>query len=407
MVLLPALLAACDRARPIVELWSDRAELAAYVETFNAANAPVKVELSHVAQPAQELLRGAGAPDLVFGSWLASPELERLLAPLDRLFDVAVAATTFVPGLLERGVIDGRQMSLPFAFNLPVVVFARAVAPPEIDQFVLTVEELRRLDDEFVAGTPPHLTRVGFSPLWNVDLVYYLAQSAGAGFAAAADGQVLINDTALAGAVATAADWIDASHGGSAGDRQFTGTYFHRPLYQLVLEGRIRLYLSDIASFSRIPEQKRELLDFRWLAVRGGVPVLDSYPSFAIPATGANPVGARLFLSWIFQPEVQARLLETATFKRLRGFGLAGGFPALRDVGERLLPRYHGFLIGRLPDVDLLRMPAPVPVDWGTAKEQVVAPWLRAAVAAGSVTATGQPDLADALSRWRHSGAVP
>ena len=398
---------ACHRMQPIVELWSDRAELAAYVETFNAADGPVKVELTHVAQPAQELLRGAAAPDLLFGSWMASPELRRLLTPLDRMLGEQVAATSFFPGLLATGAGDGRQTALPFAFNLPVVVFARAAAPPEIDQFVLTVEELRRLGEEFVVGTPERLTRVGFSPLWNVDLVYYLAQSLGAGFAATADGQVVIDAAAVATAVAAAHDWVRTSHGSIASDRQFTDTYFHRPLYQLVLEGRVRMYLSDIASFALVPEPKREMLDFRWLSLEGGIPVLEGYPSFAIPAAGGNAAGARLFLSWIFQPEVQARLLATATYKRLRGFGLAGGFPALRAVSERILPRSHGFLIGRLPDADVLRLPAPAPVYWGAAKELVVRPWLRAAVAGGAAPAARRPGLTEAVGRWRRSADLP
>lgn len=398
---------ACDRAQPIVELWTDRAELAAYVETFNAAGGPVKVELTYVAQPAQELLRSAEAPDLVFGSWLASPELQRLLLPLDRGLQDQVADASFFPGLEAADRADGRRVTLPFAFNLPVVVFARAAAPSGIDQFVLTAEELRRLGAEHVTGTPERVTHVGFSPLWDVDLVYYLAQSLGAGFAATADGHVSIDAAAVAKAVAAAHDWIRDSHGGITRDRKFTATYFHRPLYQLVLEGRVRMYLSDIASFALLPESKRELLDFRWLALEGGIPVLAGYSSFAIPVAGGNAAGARLFLSWMFQPEIQARLLDTAAYKRLRGFGLAGGFPVLREVSERILPRTHGFLIGRLPDADLLRLPKPAPVYWGEAKEQVVRPWLRAAVAAGTVSGARQTGLAEALSHWRRSADVP
>ena len=398
---------ACDRTQPIVELWSDRAELAAYVETFNAAGGPAKVELTHVAQPAQELLRGAAAPDLVFGSWLSSPELQRLLVPLDRNLQDRVAAASFFPGLSAAHGAGGRRTTLPFAFNLPVIVFAHAAAPPGIDQFVLTAEELRRLGEEYVTATPERVTHVGFSPLWDVDLVYYLAQSFGAGFAATADGHVNIDAAALAKAVAAARDWIRSSHGGIASDREFTATYFHRPLYQLVLEGRVRMYLSDIASFALIPEPKRELLDFRWLALDGGIPVLEGYSSFAIPVGGGNAAGARLFLSWLFQPEIQTRLLDTAAFKRLRGFGLAGGFPVLREVSERILPRTHGFLIGRLPDADLLRLPAPAPVYWGEAKQQAVRPWLRAAVAAGAASAARQLSLTEALSRWRRSADVP
>lgn len=376
------------------------------MEAFNAAGAPVKVELTYVAQPAQELLRGAAAPDLVFGAHLSSPELERLLAPLDRVLGDRLAPAAFFPGLVAAGAAAGRQVALPFAFNLPVVVFARAAAPPGIDQFVLSVEDLRRLGEQFDAAAAERLTRVGFSPLWNVDLVYYLARAYGAGFAATADGRVAIDAAALAQAVAAAHDWI-ASGRGVAGDRQFSATYFHRPPYQLVLEGRVRMYLSDVASFFLVPEAKRELLDFRWLVLEGGIPVLADYASFAVPAAAANPAGARLFLSWIFQPEVQTRLLETAAFKRLRGFGLAGGFPALRAVSERILPRRHEFLIGRLPAADLLQVPAPAPVYWAAAKEQVVRPWLAAAVAAGAAPPAAQPELAEALSRWRRGAEVP
>ena len=407
--LIAGALLGCQGERSVVVLWTDRAELAAYVETFNAGDAPVKVELMHVAEPARELLRGATAPafeapDLVLGSWLASPELGRLLAPLDRVFTNGVDAAAFYRDLLAQGVVDDRQTSLPFAFNLPVIVFARDAAPRDIDQFVLSVPELRALGREFAAGPAGRPTRIGFSPLWNLELVYYLAGARGAGFAATAGGQVAIDQPAVVQAVAAAHDWITASHGGVAVDDLFHSTYFHQPLYALVLEGRIRMYLSDIASFHLIPERKRAQLDFRWLAVAGGVPVIDSYRSFAIPAAAANPHGARLFLSWIFQAQVQQRLLATAARKRLRVFGLAGGFPALRGVSERTLPRYQEFLIGRLPDGDLLRVPAPAPVGWDLAREQVVRPWLRAAVAAGGAPAADTPALAEAVYRWRRDG---
>ena len=211
---------ACDRMQPIVELWSDRAELAAYVETFNAAGGPVKVELTYVAQPAQELLRSgrgsrSGVRVLAFESRAAAPAgahgPESARPGGGRL--------VFFQGWRQRDRADGRRVTLPFAFNLPVVVFARAAAPPGIDQFVLTAEELRRLGEEYVTATPERVTHVGFSPLWDVDLVYYLAQSFGAGFAATADGHVNIDAAAVAKAVAAARDWIRNSHGGIASDR--------------------------------------------------------------------------------------------------------------------------------------------------------------------------------------------
>ena len=407
-----AIAAACARTEAVVELWSDHPELAAYVDAFNAAGGPVKVELTYTPQPGRQLLNGAAPPDLMFGSGLASPELHRLLAPLDRLLANRLAADEYFPELLAVGAAGAagsagnRQFTLPFSFNLPVVVFARAATPPDIDQFLLSAEELRRLAEEFDARAPS-LGRIGYSALWNDGLIYLLAQAGGAGFAATEDGAVVIDQERLAAALRSVHDWLRAGPGGIAGHQRFADTYLHRPLYQLVLDGRILLFVTDIASYARLPEQKRELLDFRWLAVHGGIPVLQGYRSFAVPAAAGNTSGATLFLRWISQPEIQAHLLEAANFKWLRGFGLAGGFPALRDVSERILPRSHEFLIGRLPDASLLRVPAPPPVDWSAARTELVGPWLRAAVTSGALPPPGQPPLAQAVSRWRRSADAP
>ena len=420
--LLLAVTAACARTEAVVELWSDHAELASYVDAFNAAGGPVKVEITYAARPGRQLLSGAAAPDLVFGSGLASPELHRLLAPLDRLLTNQAAADQYFPQLLAAGAAGGRQLSLPFSFNLPVVVFARGAAN-DIDQFLLSAEQIRRLGDRFDAvaaasGTepagagsgagepPPRPQRVGFSVLWNEQLIYLLVQARGAGFAVTEDGAVAIDHGRLAATVGELHDWLRAGPGGIVGQQRFAEAYLHLPLHQLVLDGRILLFVTDIAGFARLPAGKRELLDFRWLTVDGAIPVLEDYRSFAVPAAARNSAGAELFLRWIFQPEIQTHLLEAGNFTWLHGFGLAGGFPALREVSERILPRSHGFLIGRLPDADLLRVPAPPPVDWAAARQELVVPWLRAAAAAGALPPPGQPPLPQAISRWRRTAAT-
>jgi ABC-type glycerol-3-phosphate transport system substrate-binding protein len=402
--------AACARAGPVVELWSDHPELASYVDAFNAAGGPVKVEITFSPRPGRQLLSGAPAPDLVFGAGLASPELHRLLAPLDRLLANHLAADRYYPDLLAAGTAGGRQLTLPFSFNLPVVVFARAAAP-EIGQFLLSAEQIRQLGDQFDAAASaapePQPRRVGFSALWNEELIYLLAQARGAGFAAADNGTVAIDHARLAATVGSVHDWLSGGPGGIAGQQRFADAYLHLPLHQLVLDGRMLLFVTDIAAYARLPAGKRELLDFRWLTVDGAIPVLEDYRSFAVPAAADNAAGAELFLRWIYQPEIQTHLLEAANFAWQRGFGLAGGFPALRAVSERILPRSHEYLIGRLPEAALLRVPAPTPVDWAAARQELVVPWLRAAAISGALPPPGQPPLAQAVSRWRRTATAP
>ena len=409
----------------MVELWSDHPELASYVDAFNAAGGPVKVEITYSPRPGRQLLRGAAAPDLVFGAGLASPELHRLLAPLDRLLANQLAADRYYPELLAAGAASGRQLTLPFSFNLPVVVFARAAAP-DVGQFLLSAEQIRRLGDQFdsaapasgaaqsgagaeseARGAPPRPQRVGFSVLWNEQLIYLLAQARGAGFAAAEGGAVALDHARLAATVGAVHDWLRTGPGGIAGQQRFADAYLHRPLHQLVLDGRILLFVTDIAAYARLPEGTRELLDFRWLTVDGAIPVLEDYRSFAVPAAAENAAGAELFLRWIYQPEIQTHLLEAANFAWQRGFGLAGGFPALRAVSERILPRSHDFLIGRLPDAGLLLVPAAPPLDWAAARHELVVPWLRAAAVSGALPPPGQPPLAQAVSRWRRTASAP
>lgn len=408
--------AACARTGAVVELWSDHVEMAAYVDAFNAAGGPVKVEFTYSPRPGGQLLSGAAPPDLVFGSGLASPELHGRLAPLDRLLAGEPADDQYLPELLAAGAFGGRQYSLPFSYNLPIVVFARTATPATNDPLLLSTEQMRRLGEEFDArsagtGTAPEPDtlpgRIGFSALWNEEIIYLLAQMRGVGFAATEEGAVQIDQARLASVVGAVHDWMRAGPGGIAGQQRFADAFLHLPLHQLAIEGRILLFVTDIASYARLPERKRDLLDFRWLTVDGAIPVLDDYRSFAVPAAADNPSGARLFLRWIFQPEIQGHLLEAANYAWLHGFGLADGFPVLRAVSERILPRSHEFLIGRLPDASLLRVPAPPPVGWPTVRTELVRPWLRAAAAAGGLPPPGHMPLAQAVSRWRRAADVP
>ena len=381
-------------------MWTDIAELAAYVEAFNVVSDSTKVELVFRDSQVSALVAADDTvPDLALGRWLNAPTARPHLAPLDGLFrDGTLAPDSFYDPLLALGATDeGRQLALPFSFNLPVVVFRAADQPEELERSVIDVATLRRLGSEFVAGSSAGLTQIGFSPLWNVEFLLYLAAARGAALRAAADGELEVDAAQLEAVTTVAREWITESHGGPGRDDQFVSSFFHQPLYQLAIEGRIRFYLTDIASYFAIPDDKRQQLDFRWLVVDGVIPVDADVRWLVQPAGSRNGPGVRAFLAWIFDAAVQEELLGEVQFKRLRVFGHTDGLSALPEVNERVFPRYHEFLLGRVPEAAQLRFLGPMPAEWDLAREEVVAPWLAAAVAGAAQHSSLEQEVAE----WR------
>ncbi|MBE3135517.1 MAG: hypothetical protein IMZ55_18775, partial [Acidobacteria bacterium] len=68
-----------------VKLITDRPEMAAYVERFNARQTDVRVEILYDESPSQAAFAGRVAGDVVIAQWLASPSI---MAKFDSLADV-------------------------------------------------------------------------------------------------------------------------------------------------------------------------------------------------------------------------------------------------------------------------------------------------------------------------------
>jgi hypothetical protein len=172
------------------------------------------------------------------------------------------------------------------------------------------------------------------------------------------------------------ATWIEQANPGYEQDNQFQRTYLYEPLPKLLDSGRIRFYMADSSSLFRNIENHSEEVDFRWLGAENRIPVDDEVLFFGIPKGSRNRRGARLFLTWMFQPQTQGRLLEINQEKRLDTFGIAGGFSSLRMVNEREFPRVYRQLLGRIPPEQMLLFSKALPVNWGEQKDKIVVPWL-------------------------------
>jgi ABC-type glycerol-3-phosphate transport system substrate-binding protein len=382
---------------PSLSLYTDRAELAAYAEVYNAVQSDFRLLITFHPAPAEALNKKKDNPDILIGTGLSDPALLSLLEPLNKLFrDDRLSHDAFYKEMLKLGLIEETQHLLPLNFSLPAIIFKPRAVKEDLPPMMISLDNLKRLASDFNEEKDEYFQKMGFSPLWNEKFIYYVANLFGTDFKVV-DGSVLTwNSEALDRAMEYCRNWLEEACGGYVKEREFTEKYINAPEYRLLEDERILFYMSDIRSFLQIPEQKRENLEFRWLSHENRIPVEEDILFAGIPRGAKNKKGARAFLEWIFKAENQVKFLETNYYKRLQGvFGIANGFSALTDVNERDLPKpqYNPLFIGNIPAPDHLLFPSALPKDWETKKSDLVIPWMYRSV----ISAKTEENLNDAL----------
>jgi ABC-type glycerol-3-phosphate transport system substrate-binding protein len=386
---------------PGLTLWTSQPEMAAYVETFNASQDDYRVEVSYVEDAPSRLLRGENPPDVVVDYALWSRSLVGQLKPLDSLFeDERIDPEGFYPALLNRCVTDGEHRVLPVSFSLPAIIFRRTEDDPE--RVLLPLVEMEELAAEFTEMEDGVVRRLGFSPRWSSDFLYHCAALFNARFREGTGGSVRYNSRALDDAVNFLRTWIEETNGGYEAEQGFSEKYLYDPGYRLVQQGRIRFSYMDIDALAVLPEQRRDSLGFFWFSKDERISVDDDVLFAAIPRDAENPAGAEAFLTWFFDAETQRALLQATRLKRMRSFGIAGGFSSVVQVNERYLAQSFPQLVGHVPPAHFLHFPEPLPENWRRMRDQAVEPWLQDALQP-EVT---ESDLSERIRAWlRQRGA--
>jgi hypothetical protein len=363
--------------KKIVVFCTDQAEVAAYVEYFNAHQEEIRVELRYSEEPARSVLDESGVPDLILAEGLTSADVLEQLYPVDRFLKrEKINGEAFYQDLLASGRYENRQAALPFSFVLPTVVYDPASNGSDIPNLVLSLEYLRNKGAAFNQLVRGSYNRMGFSPLWNSNFLYLGSALMGADFREQKSNNLIWNDEVLAEAVAYFRSWVEETNGGYALEQGFLNRYMYEPYTNLLKERRIRFYLTDSRLLFRALEAREDTVDFRWLAHEGKIYALEKTLYLGMPKKAGNRRGARLFMEWLFDPETQRTLLEINQEKNLKMLGLLGGFSSLREINERDFPRIYPVMIGRIPAEDFLRFPDPLPLDWQRLKAEVLLPWL-------------------------------
>ena len=386
-------------ARPTVTLCTDRAEFSAYAETFNVSQDEFLIEILYRSNPVDSMLKKEIIPDLIIAEGLSDPNLLDRFEPVSSLFrEDRIDSKGFYQDLLRLGRREKTQFVLPLNFDLPTVVFRSGSFQEKQNSLLMPLDSMKILGSEFNEVVKEQLKKEGFSPLWNQDFLYYTTVLFNAEYRSDGSSYVKWNENNLAEGIDFLQLWVAQENGGYERDRAFKDKYMNMPEYRLLEDKRILFYFTNMRSFLNIPQEKREDLDFRWLSRDGKIPVLENILFTGIPRGARNKKGAKLFLEWIFTPDVQMNIMEINQFKRLLGvFGIANGFSSLVEVNEKALPQpqFYPLFLGHIPTSEMLSFPSRLPHDWGALKDGVVKPWLRETL----INPAGAPDLASLISQ--------
>ncbi len=388
----------CSKSsRHMVTLWTNRPEIAAYVEEFNATHNLIKVEIEYKEFPGRELASNETPVDLVFDEFLNSFNTVSLFLSLDSMFkNQELDSTHFYKELLSKGVFEEHQILLPVSFNLPLIYFSKDLESEYIVPFFMDIKALEKASAAVRDGSSKSFAKEGFSPLWSKESIFQTAVLNNSDFRQL-NTILSWNEDNLEKTVSFIKDWVETTNGGFVQEKEFEEKFLYDPTPKLINNGRIGFAYSDINSFFTLPPEKRENLEFRWLSSESMVHALNTILFTGIPKKAGHKKEAMAFLTWFFKAETQKKLLEASMHKRIRIFGIGQGFSSLKTVNNAELPKIYPALMGHIPPESALVFPAPVPENWPVIKEQIIKPWLFE-----KITVENPPNktLKDAILEW-------
>ena len=303
-------------------LWTNKPEIAAYIELFNTEQNFYKIEVVYKNDPSVALKNESSAPDIVVGENLNNRELGKFFSALDHQIQKEIISTKDIyPELLTLGQREEKQILLPVSFCLPAIIYRGEDIVPLADAFIITLDELRSLSQP-LGKESMDSSRTGFSPRWQPEMAYLVTYLFGADFHETPEGLPAWNDFRLTEAIDFIRNWSIEINGSIVAENTFIDKYMYDPGYKLVNNGRIRFYYTDICDFQIIPAEIRDALDFTWLSDGTRIPVYDQILYMGMTKQAKNRKAAAAFISWFFLPETQSRLLESAQFSRTPAAGL-------------------------------------------------------------------------------------
>ncbi len=398
------LLSSCGNSGRRIVIWSSCGEFAQYIELFNSTHDDIQAVLVYKQNPADSLppAKDEMPPDIIAGSWLRTDSTARNFKPLDYMFDRRrIVSASFYTPLLDSGKVGMSQYLLPVSFSLPAVIFSDSNRELVRQDYFMTLDEIRLTASEFNRkNRNGAFTRIGFSPLSDSSFLYFTAKIQGAAFRSEKN-RIVWDGERLDSSVQFIRSWVNGENSSAQEEEDFAFKYLFMPDYRKVTSGRtLFAYTTSDRLFKIMSDQDTEL-DYRWISDGMSIPLEDSFITMGIYRDTENQPGATEFLAWFFSAETQKALLERKSALRLDTelFGIAGGFSAVREVTEQILPVYYTRLLSNLPPAQMLEPPQELPPKWNSYRTTVVEPYIGAAVRTDGTD--GCPPIEEFESEWR------
>ncbi len=378
-----SLFASCDVASPRPAIvWTDTPDLVSIAQIYNAAQGRYKVEIFYRENPVADLDKSTNPPDIIIASWLKDSKNRRHFLPLDDLFeDRIIDERAFYPKLLAQGHFGARQYLLPVSFNIPAFVFSSEQAPLFDTPFVLPPDRAREASTAFNRIKGEQDDRMGYAPRWDDTFLITLTRLMGADWHE--DSPLAWDSTGLSASVDWLRSWTSEVNGSIETEEEFTFSWLNVPRTRLLANGTILLSCMATRELFTLSADQRSLLDFRWIAKDGIIPVQEDSVWLGLCKKGRARSPARDFASWFFREDSWRDMLSFHQKTRTADtvFGVANGFSALKTVNEKIYPQVYSSLLGHIPPEEFLHVPAVLPNNWERFREDAIIPWLRKTIA--------------------------
>lgn len=368
-----------EQVKPAI-IWTDRPEMASYVELFNATHDNAKAIVIYKEQPARSLppARDEQSPDIVIGPWLKNSKTRKFFSPLDYLIsDHSINPKSYYPSLLEYGVMNDKQYLLPVSFNLPLMVYhsKNEASVPETKE--VSLEEIKQSATAFNSKNKSGaFTTMGYGPSWDGDFLYLVSKLYGADYMEKGT-KFLCNTDAMNSTVDFIRSWTSESNTDTSTEQNFQFKYLYMAKYkQIATDHCLYAYMPSNEYYS-IPH-KQAGLSFKWIQKDGVIPVEDDILMLGLYKNSKNTKSAEAFISWLMKESTQSALLQRTERMGLNSFsfGFAGGFSSLKDVNRAVYPKYYIQLLGQFPDETKITTSHILPYRWPSLKENVIIPFL-------------------------------